>query len=47
MKETENILANSLYLGIDIGGTHTVFAIVGPKGKILCRGGIRTTDYPV
>ena len=47
MKETEITLPDSLSLGIDIGGTHAVFAIVGPKGKIYCRGSLRTRDYPL
>ncbi|MEJ7625794.1 MAG: ROK family protein [Ferruginibacter sp.] len=36
-----------LAIGIDIGGTNTVFGIVNHRGNILYRGAIRTADYPV
>lgn len=33
-------------VGIDIGGTNTVFGIVDARGHILYSDGIRTKDYP-
>lgn len=35
-----------LAIGIDIGGTNTVFGIVNHRGEILYRGALSTTDYP-
>jgi glucokinase len=34
-------------IGIDIGGTNTVFGIVNHRGNILYRGAIATSDFPV
>ncbi|MFC2114112.1 ROK family protein [Bacteroidota bacterium] len=34
-----------LAIGIDIGGTNTLFGFVDHKGKILAEGNIRTSDY--
>lgn len=36
-----------LAIGIDIGGTNTVFGIVNHRGEILYRGALSTTDYPI
>ncbi len=33
-------------IGIDIGGTNTVFGAVDSTGKILAESAIKTTDYP-
>lgn len=33
-------------IGVDIGGTNTVFGIVNNNGKCLSQGNIKTTDYP-
>ena len=33
-------------VGIDIGGTNTVFGIVDEQGHILSHDGIKTKDYP-
>jgi len=35
-----------LAIGIDIGGTNTVFGIVNHRGNILYRGALATSDYP-
>jgi glucokinase len=35
-----------LAVGIDIGGTNTVFGIVDRRGNILYQGSIKTKDYP-
>ena len=32
-------------LGIDIGGTNTIFGVVSPDGDILVRGSIPTSSY--
>lgn len=37
---------NEIVIGVDIGGTNTVFGIVDSKGKVLREGSIKTTDYP-
>jgi glucokinase len=34
-------------LGIDIGGTNTVFGLVDEGGNILARGGFQTWEYPI
>ena len=34
-----------LYAGIDIGGTNTEYGLIDEKGKILCRGSIKTGDF--
>ena len=36
---------NTLILGIDLGGTNTVFGIVDSDGKIFCRGHIPTNGH--
>jgi glucokinase len=36
-----------LAVGIDIGGTNTMFGIVDRRGNIISEGKIRTADYPV
>ena len=36
-----------LAIGIDIGGTNTVFGIVNHRGDIIYRGALYTADYPV
>lgn len=35
-----------LAIGIDIGGTNTVFGIVNHRGEILYRGALSTAEYP-
>ncbi len=40
------MIDGKLAIGIDIGGTNTVFGIVNHRGNILYRGAICTTDYP-
>lgn len=37
----------NVVIGIDIGGTNSVFAIVNQEGEILKKGHISTKDYPV
>lgn len=39
-------MIEKLAIGIDIGGTNTVFGIVNHRGEILYRGALSTTDYP-
>lgn len=39
-------MVEKLAIGIDIGGTNTVFGIVNHRGEILYRGALSTTDYP-
>ncbi|MFO7621442.1 MAG: ROK family protein [Bacteroidales bacterium] len=34
-------------VGVDIGGTNTVFGLVDKTGKELAEGHLKTTDYPV
>ncbi len=34
-----------LTIGVDLGGTNTVFGIVNPQGDILCEGSIKTKVY--
>lgn len=34
-------------VGVDIGGTNTVFGLVDEKGKVLAESHLKTTDYPV
>lgn len=34
-------------IGMDIGGTNTVFGIVNAEGKVLCSDSVKTQDYPV
>ena len=41
-----NISKSSLTLGIDIGGTNTLFGAVDASGNIIVRGEIPTTGYP-
>lgn len=41
----DNIAKSSLTLGIDIGGTNTIFGVVDASGKILTRGKIPTTGH--
>jgi glucokinase len=36
-----------LVIGIDIGGTNTVFGLVDDSGNCLVQDSIRTTDYPL
>lgn len=36
-----------LAIGIDIGGTNTVFGIVNHRGEIIYRGALCTSEYPV
>jgi len=40
-------MTQALALGIDIGGTNTIFGIVNKQGQILAQGSISTTAYPV
>ncbi len=37
----------NVVVGVDIGGTNTVFGIVDKEGKVLAEGHLTTTDYPV
>ncbi|MEO7444799.1 MAG: ROK family protein, partial [Ferruginibacter sp.] len=39
------ILKPEYAIGIDIGGTNTVFGIVNHRGNIVYRGAISTADY--
>ncbi|MEO6584511.1 MAG: ROK family protein [Ferruginibacter sp.] len=41
------LLDEQLAIGIDIGGTNTVFGIVNHRGEIIYRGVLRTADYAV
>lgn len=41
MKETKTYA-----IGVDLGGTNTVFGIVDKQGKIICESSIRTQSYP-
>lgn len=34
-------------IGMDIGGTNTVFGIVDKEGKVLETDSVKTRDYPV
>ncbi|HUV01151.1 MAG TPA: ROK family protein [Bacteroidales bacterium] len=34
-------------IGVDIGGTNTVFGLVDKTGKVLAEGHLKTTDYPI
>ena len=34
-------------LGMDIGGTNTVFGVVDRDGKVICSDSIKTREYPV
>jgi len=34
-------------IGVDLGGTNTVFGIVDHEGNIVCEDAIRTQDYPI
>jgi len=36
---------DSYVIGVDLGGTNTVFGLVNPQGDILCDSSIRTRDY--
>ncbi len=40
-------MSQQLAVGIDIGGTNTVFGIVDRRGNIISEGKIRTDHYPV
>lgn len=42
----ENSMEKPYTIGIDIGGTNTVFGIVDARGHILSHDGIKTKDYP-
>lgn len=33
-------------IGVDLGGTNTVFGLVNLQGKVICEGSIKTRDYP-
>ena len=33
-------------IGVDLGGTNTVFGIVNARGEVVCDDSIRTKDYP-
>ena len=33
-------------IGVDLGGTNTVFGVVSINGNIICEGNIKTRDYP-
>lgn len=35
----------SYVIGVDLGGTNTVFGIVNQSGEVLCDGSIRTAEY--
>lgn len=37
---------DSYVIGVDLGGTNTVFGLVNPRGDIICDGSIRTREYP-
>lgn len=37
----------NVVVGVDIGGTNTLFGIVDKTGKVLSEGRLTTTDYPV
>jgi len=37
----------NVVVGVDIGGTNTVFGLVDKTGKVLAEGHLKTTDYPV
>jgi glucokinase len=37
----------NVVVGVDIGGTNTVFGIVDKEGKVMAEGHLTTTDYPV
>ena len=39
-------MSQPLAVGIDIGGTNTVFGIVDRRGNILSQGSIKTKDHP-
>jgi glucokinase len=41
-----HIMNQQLAIGIDIGGTNTVFGLVDARGDILYRGAISTRKYP-
>lgn len=34
-------------IGVDLGGTNTVFGIVDPEGNIVCEDSIKTQNYPL
>ena len=36
-----------LVIGIDIGGTNTVFGVVDEKGNCLAQNSIKTAAYPL
>ncbi len=36
---------NQLAVGIDIGGTNTVFGLINRKGEILFESSLSTKDY--
>ena len=38
-------MAQSLAVGIDIGGTNTSFGIVDRRGHIICKGGMKTDGH--
>jgi glucokinase len=42
---TENLIHTKIAIGIDIGGTNTVFGLVDEKGDCLADGEIRTDKY--
>jgi glucokinase len=37
----------NVVVGVDIGGTNTVFGLVDNAGKVLAEGKLKTTDYPI
>lgn len=44
--EKDGPASSGLVLGIDMGGTHTAYAVVGDKGDIIARGSLDTTASP-
>ena len=34
-------------VGMDIGGTNTVFGIVDKDGNVVCQGSVKTKAYPI
>lgn len=34
-------------IGMDVGGTNSVFGLVSREGKVVCRDAVKTRDYPV
>ena len=41
-----NTLNNKIYnIGLDLGGTNSVFGIVDAEGKIVCKTSVKTQEY--